>query len=252
MRIFASWSGQASREIAIILKEWIPNVLQDADVYVSSQDIGKGERWLNNVNSNLQDHNFGISIVTAENYVAPWILFEAGALAKSLNGRIIPLLCGIDTISMPNHPLTQFQYAVAPGKEEVFRFIQDINQVSDRPLHDERLKATFEKWFPDFEKAYDSVELAKTPKDQSKKADFGAVEAVLSELMREVRDLRSQIANAKAPVAPPKFAEAVDVARKRYQAVTFKPARMPSRSVSQRIKGAVTLNDDDDDDDDGK
>lgn len=245
MRIFASWSGQASREIAVILKDWIPNVLQDAEVYVSSQDIGKGERWLNNVNVNLQEHNFGISIVTAENYIAPWILFEAGALAKSLNGRLIPLLCGIDTIAMPNHPLTQFQYAVAPGKEEVFRFIQDINTASDKPLSDERLKATFEKWYPDFLTSYENVDFGKTSKDQSKKADFGAVEAVLSELMREVRDLRTQV--GKRPPEPPTLKPVID--KKFFQdRVVF----TQNRRFTQKPKAPAKVFEEDDEQDDLK
>lgn len=192
MRIFASWSGKPSREIAIILKDWIPNVLQDVEVYVSSQDISKGERWLNNVNTNLQEHNFGISIVTAENYLAPWILFEAGALAKTLNGRLIPLLCGIDTISMPNHPLTQFQYVVAPGHDELLRFMQDINAACDRPLPDERIKATFEKWYPDFVEAYGSIEFVRPPKE-SKKADPHLVEEAINEMLREMRDIRASL-----------------------------------------------------------
>jgi len=195
MRIFASWSGKASRDIAILLKDWIPNVLQDVEVYVSSQDIAKGERWLNNVNSNLQDHNFGISIITAENYVAPWILFEAGALAKTLSGRLVPLLCGVDTIAMPNHPLTQFQYVVAPGQEELLRLIQDINSASDRPLLDDRLRSTFEKWYPDFSEAYESIELT-SPQSEGRRSSPELVEEAVSEILREMRDIRASLNNA--------------------------------------------------------
>lgn len=248
MRVFASWSGHASREIATIMKEWIPNVLQDAEVYVSAQDIGKGERWLNNVNTNLQDHNFGISIVTAENYLAPWILFEAGAIAKSLDGRLIPLLCGIDTIAMPNHPLTQFQYAVAPGKEELLRFVQDINSVSDRPLSDERLRATFEKWYPDFLASYQKVDFGQHAKEQQKKSDLSSVEAVLSELMREVRDLRTQVNNtgAKHPSQTTTSAEAartIVTPPKRFlrQPPSFAPPKAVTVVVGEGADGGVDL-----------
>lgn len=195
MRIFASWSGQPSREVAVLLKNWIPNVLQEVDVYVSSQDIAKGERWLHNVNDNLQDHDFGFSILTPNNVSAPWILFEAGALAKSLKSRLVPLLCGLNTIDLPNHPLTQFQYVLVPEHDEMLRLLSDVNAACARPLPDERLKATFEKWYPDFQAAYKQIDLTskRKVKPDVDQAPAELVAQGLSDLRREMRDLRAEL-----------------------------------------------------------
>ena len=43
MRIFISWSGAASLELARILKEWLPTVLPYANPWLSSEDIRKGK-----------------------------------------------------------------------------------------------------------------------------------------------------------------------------------------------------------------
>jgi len=195
MRIFASWSGQPSRDVAILLKNWLPNVLQEVEVYVSSQDIAKGERWLHNVNDNLQDHDFGFSILTPHNVTAPWILFEAGALAKSLKSRLVPLLCGLSSIDLPNHPLTQFQYVLAPQQGEMLRLVSDINGACARPLPEDRLKATFEKWYPDFVEAFQQIDLSvkKRAKTDAEQAPSDLIAQNLSELRREMRDLRAEM-----------------------------------------------------------
>ena len=45
MKVFISWSGKTSFEVAKVLKEWIPCVIQDIEPYFSSDDIDKGARW---------------------------------------------------------------------------------------------------------------------------------------------------------------------------------------------------------------
>ena len=46
MKIFISWSGEKSRRIALMLREWFPNVLNAVEPFVSSEDIAKGSRWV--------------------------------------------------------------------------------------------------------------------------------------------------------------------------------------------------------------
>jgi hypothetical protein len=69
----------------------------------------------------LEASSFGIICVTRENVQTPWVLFEAGALAKSLEGaRVIPLLLDLDFRDITG-PLAQFQAKKVekPGVEEV-------------------------------------------------------------------------------------------------------------------------------------
>lgn len=96
MKLFVSWSGDDSREAAELLKDWLPSVIQEAEVWVSSQDIGKGERWSPSLWENLSEIDFGILMLTKTNCTAPWIMFEAGALAKKVKSRVIPVLCNLD------------------------------------------------------------------------------------------------------------------------------------------------------------
>lgn len=52
---------------------------------MSSEDIEKGARWQEDLSTKLADTDLGIVCVTPENVRAPWILFEAGTLAKALD-----------------------------------------------------------------------------------------------------------------------------------------------------------------------
>lgn len=196
MRIFVSWSGQQSRAVAELLRWWIPNVVQDADVYVSSQDIAKGERWLGNVGTNLSDHDFGLVVVTPENLNAPWIQFEAGALSKSVKSRVIPLLCGFNAIEAVNNPLTQFQYAVV-SEEDLYRVLEEINRSSKKPLDEQRLKSSYYKWFPDFHEQFSNIALTH-PKSSAKAKDtdrLDVIESALGQIMKELRNIAQQKGN---------------------------------------------------------
>jgi predicted nucleotide-binding protein len=78
---------------------------------MSSHDIEKGERWLSTIFKSLEDINFGVVVLTPDNFNAPWILFEAGALSKNLTkARVVPILCGVSDSDLSKNPLSSFQY----------------------------------------------------------------------------------------------------------------------------------------------
>lgn len=109
MKVFLSWSGEQSREVAKVLKEWIPDIIQAVDPWMSEEDIHKGARWGSELADSLQGPHFGLLCLTRENLTAPWLLFEAGALSKSLDvARVCPFLFGIEKTDIERGPLLQF------------------------------------------------------------------------------------------------------------------------------------------------
>lgn len=152
MKVFISWSGSNSRDLAEFLKKWLRMVIQSLDPWVSSQDIRKGKRWIHDVSHQLEESKVGIICLTQDNIASPWLLFEAGALAKSMNeSYVIPYLFGIDPIDIGG-PLSQFQLAIAT-KEDTYKTIKTINSLLEENSLDETLlNTTFEKFWPELDR----------------------------------------------------------------------------------------------------
>ena len=114
MKVFISLSGELSHKIALCLREWLPSVIQSLEPYVSSEDIDKGERWNQSVIKELDETSFGVICVTKDNFNAPWLLFEAGALSKAVEKSwVVPFLFNIKRSEIDRRsPLLQFQSVV--------------------------------------------------------------------------------------------------------------------------------------------
>lgn len=151
MKVFISWSGERSKEIAQVFKEWIPAVIQAAKPYYSSSDIDKGARWNSEIAKELESSKVGLICLTRENLNEPWIMFEAGALSKSLEkSRVCPMLFDVEPSDIKG-PLVQFQ-ATQFNKEEVKKLVKTVNgELAEGKLEASVLDSVFEKWWGDLE-----------------------------------------------------------------------------------------------------
>jgi hypothetical protein len=151
MKVFLSWSGERSRKLAEILKAWLPAVIQAVKPYFTPDDIEKGVRWTNEISKELEQSSVGIICLTRANLQAPWLMFEAGALAKSIEqSRVVPLLFGVDPSDLQG-PLLQFQ-AASFNENEVRKLVKTINAaLGDNGLDSQVLESVFEKWWPELE-----------------------------------------------------------------------------------------------------
>ncbi len=152
MKIFISWSKDTSRQIAEELKDLVQCVLQGAEVFLSLSDIESGARWLSEIGNNLSGCEYGLLCLTKENINSPWLLFEAGALSKALDSKVVPLLFGLNSSDL-EFPLKQFQ-ARQFEKDACFKLLQDMNALADSNLRrsDTQLAKMFETFWSDFEK----------------------------------------------------------------------------------------------------
>jgi TIR domain-containing protein len=118
MKVFISWSGAKSGALAETLRSWLPDVMQVVKPWMSRSDVEAGARWNRDIDKQLEETNFDIICLTKSNCNAPWILFEAGALAKTIaNSFVCPYLIDMNPSDVPNGPLTQFQAKRANDKE---------------------------------------------------------------------------------------------------------------------------------------
>lgn len=182
MNVLISWSGERSKAIASALREWLPDVMQSLKPFMSALDIHAGKRWSDELGGQLENANFGIVCVTPENREAPWILFEAGALAKSVNtARLVPVLFSLKPADLTG-PLAQFQ-GVEADEQGTLSLIQSLNQAL--PEHERmtevRVERLFTTWWPALKER-----LAKVPamssegSTQTTRTDKDLLEEILS------------------------------------------------------------------------
>lgn len=168
-KVFISWSGYMSHEVAMALKNWLPFVIQSLDPFVSSADIGKGAHWGEVLAQELNDTDYGIICISPYNLGCPWLNFEAGALSKSIKrSLVLPFMYKVDRNAC-HGPLGQFQ-ATTCSKQDLFGLVSTINDSfpDGEKLKLELLKPQFEKWWPELSEA-----LSKIPYDPTKETQNG-------------------------------------------------------------------------------
>ncbi|HML30346.1 MAG TPA: toll/interleukin-1 receptor domain-containing protein [Hyphomicrobium sp.] len=181
MKIFISWSGDRSEAVAKALREWLPLVLHFADPWLSQSDIQAGERWGVEVAKELEGTNFGILCITRENISSPWLLFEAGALAKSMqDGRVIPLILDLDFKDISG-PLAQFQAkkVESAGLKEL---VYSLNRAAATPVAEFQLEKLFTALFPDLDRIIQSIPKSGQPAKHNRSQGD-----ILEELVSSVR-----------------------------------------------------------------
>ena len=158
MKLFISWSGKTSREVAQALHDWLPFVIQAVKPFISTGDIDKGKRWSDVLSTELNETAYGILVITPDNFDKPWLHFEAGALSKSVDKAYVsPFLFNIDPLRLLG-PLSQFQ-ATVNDPEDILRLLVSINNrlPDDQRLSFDVLNREFELLWPDLKKKLDKA-----------------------------------------------------------------------------------------------
>lgn len=129
--IFISWSGLNTKQFAIALKCILETIVfpkneTGLECFVSDEDIFAGTDWWIKIKNELKSCNLGILCVTNENINAPWIFYEAGAMA-SRELPSIPLLIGCDIDSLIGTPLQGKQCINFDNSKKFIKMMENIN-----------------------------------------------------------------------------------------------------------------------------
>jgi hypothetical protein len=191
MRVFISWSGDRGRAAADALAGWLPQVINALKPWVSTSGIEKGTRWSAEVATKLEESRAGIVCLTPNSLHADWILFEAGALAKTVaDTYVCTLLIGMEPSDVSG-PLAQFQ-ATKAVKSDVLKLLRTLNgALGDAALSEQHIHDAFELWWPKLDGL-----LKQLPDDGAAKPRR-TEHAMIQEILGLVRDI-SRTAPAKS------------------------------------------------------
>lgn len=192
MKIFISWSGERSHQVAIALREWLPFVIQALDPWISSSDIEKGSRWGSEIAKQLDASRVGIICLTPENLTSEWVLFETGALSKTLESTYVcPYLYDLEP-SLVRQPLGQFQ-ATRANANDTRTLIHVLNERLATPVSRQILDRNFDQWWPELERKLASIPPLESasPQGPQKRSDRDLLEELLELVRSHERTLQS-------------------------------------------------------------
>ena len=191
MKVFVSWSGELSRKIAEVLKSWIPCILQSVEVFFSEDDIEKGGNWDRVVSKELSECNFGIICLTKENMFAPWVNFEAGAIAKSLDSKVSALMININPSDIKG-PLSRYQ-ATKIDEKDFYQLISSINNAQEQPVDEGVLGKAFKAIWTEIRSETNSIIEEYNKDGKSDKQPHSGQETIKNEAIEEILQiLRAQ------------------------------------------------------------
>jgi hypothetical protein len=158
VKVFISWSGEQSRQVALALHEWLPQALHAAKPYMSEMDTEAGGLWDYILSAELEATDFGVVCLTPTNLESRWLNFEAGALSKAVTkARVVPLLFGLKNANV-GLPLSRFQMKTA-SRQGIFDVVKTINANAeqDRKVDEATLIGIFESVWPKLEAKLNAV-----------------------------------------------------------------------------------------------
>lgn len=191
MQVFLSWSGPRSQKVAQLLSDWLPKVIQTLEPWISTRDIQKGSLWSEVIGDQLQGMTTGIICLTKENINRPWILFEAGALAKGLSSnRVCTLLIDLDPSDIAP-PLSQFNHTRPSSKEDMLHFLQTLNdRVTGRKLRSDILENALDVHWSCFQDSLQKI-IKETP--NTEKIPDRPKDEILREILENTRSLMNRV-----------------------------------------------------------
>lgn len=168
--------------IASALSEFLPDIFLDVKTWMSDHDLQPGLRWSSALSTQLDESRFGVICLTPENLSAPWLLYEAGALAKGVTeSRVVLYLFSLNTADVA-YPLAQFQ-GVNADKDGTRRLLTSINSVRQQPIEEERLERVFTGLWPNMAQCLQEIpsKVAEKPRRSERE--------IIEEVLNHVREI---------------------------------------------------------------
>jgi hypothetical protein len=195
VNVFVSWSGRVTRKIASEFSDFLKLVVQRADPWFSDKTPA-GAEWSRAISEKLGDSKIGILLVTQDNKENPWLMFEAGAIAKGVpENRVCVLLVDLKNEDI-KPPLSLFQTNPL-DKEGVFRVLQTVNDaLPEGRFSDDLLKRAMNAQWSDFDAKVKKILADEAPIERNKPRDQ---RDMIVEILETVRGFDSALRLAQAP-----------------------------------------------------
>ncbi|MCO4238000.1 toll/interleukin-1 receptor domain-containing protein [Pseudarthrobacter sp. MDT3-28] len=202
MKVFISWS-QNSREFAGALNSAMERLFDTVETFYSPE-IPAGEQWLNMIEEELSNTDFGIICITKGNQKAQWLNYEAGALSRQVSDRrkrLGVILLDFDEKNDVDGPFKNFQMKMATI-EEFKSLMKSLNELGPN-VKDDVLNDRIDREWPKLEEELTKLKMSP---DEAPIPDR-SIDDKVDELLGLVRDFDK----ASTPPVITSFAVPADV-----------------------------------------
>lgn len=154
MKIFISWSGQRERAVAEALRDALVNLCAvEVEIFVSSRSISKGANGVAVIEAELDASAFGVVLVSKDNQKAPWLNYEGGWLASTLE-RPVATVCLDLPPSDITGPLAPRQATRFDDAEDMARLLREIVQAVNPAMNDQTFATLLAAAWPAIESSW--------------------------------------------------------------------------------------------------
>lgn len=134
MKVFISWSGPVSKNIASKLQRLLVKLPLGLETWMST-DIRPGAKWRDELESELVNTDFGIVCLTPDNMDSAWLRYETDSLTKMVDKtNVVLILHGVESTSLPSS-YRSFQTR-AFQRDSIWMLVQQLNDMADDSKQD--------------------------------------------------------------------------------------------------------------------
>ena len=168
--------------------------------WLSCADLDKGSIWATELAKALATAKAGIVCLTPNNLTAPYVLFEAGAISKTVEKPYVcTLLIGMAPSDITG-PLAQFQ-ATTLAEQDLLQLVKTLNSaLGESALKEAQVEATFKLCLPKLQERLNSLP-PDGPTTRPTRSEREILEEILGWVRNQDRRLRTQMDEQARTVA---------------------------------------------------
>jgi hypoxanthine phosphoribosyltransferase len=161
---------------------------------MSDSDIPAGARWQLELIRHLKSTEFAVLCLTPENINSHWILYEAGALSRSLESQIsiVPYLYEVEIERVPP-PIKQFQCTLA-DKPGTRRLVDGIAAaLDDKDTRGRISSRRFDDWYEVFRLQLKEIPHGEMQEDPKAVYPWRNIMVALQKIIPKILDRRPDV-----------------------------------------------------------
>lgn len=159
MKVFLNWSGEESRRIAGLLRDWLPEILDAVEPWLAADTFGRSNHWLEVNAGPFTKAGMIVACVTPANSGENWKSLDPSDFELSIAEtppQLVLLLGGVDVSSLQRVPAGAS--VITADRQGIQLLVEKLNGLADRPMDYTILGRRIDAMWPRLERSLPAAE----------------------------------------------------------------------------------------------